>query len=935
MIMVKFLRNAIFSALILSTFLLFSCGGEGTDDSNREPSGDSSQESGNNSGNNGNDSENGGGSSENGNTGSGENGSDEGEEEVVPQPFGVASFEDMTVGTKIGTDVLVTNGASFSFDEKCDGAVTVVKSPFGGGNALKFEKSDTEFGGTVAFYCDDDFGERAVLEFDLRIDDTLVSVPLQINLGTSYRLQFSTSLGHMFVNDATQDGKTVHYLGGYRSLGSKIHIRVEFYFGDSTSETSFAKVYFDGALAAISQNTYYAEPNNKHLNTTFYSLRPSTATIYIDNVSIFSDDVTFVDDGDEGVKRFLYGESYEDNQTAQNREILGEAGVSAMRDLESIFDERVYIWLANLYDPETGGFYYSNDARDYEGFLPDAESTAQALSLIQAIGLGRGQDYYTEEMAERVVAWVQSLQSEADGYFYHPQWGEDIPLGRRGRDYSWCTSLLDRFGAEPLYTLALDRISPVSLMMPLSDQRSAVVAVSINQIPENNSHIKSPEALIAYLDNLYKQCSTYDSNGKFVDLNSYTFCGTIGTTTKEIIAAGLTDVLIDYLNSKQHPDTGLWEKEVGYRAASGILKISGVYNSCERPFLYADRLADSMVEIIKSEKPLRESVYVYNPISGLVNVLTNVQKYGSGDNTLRVKVAEILRSSALDIISNTKNKIESFKRADGSFSYSYTGAPAVSAGVPVCYGRAEGDINGCGLVNSTITNLYTLFGMTRPPMFDDDDKEAFREILHNKKPVVKKTLGGKIIDFEGGGGLPAEVSVAISSEGSYGFVTEGKNTSLELSTTRGAGDTVRFISGERGGEGSSYVFSLDLTYLSANNTIVSQIFFTSRSSFALNIGFTGGLMYIQEHRNSGTRAVLISGVEAIGKTVHLDVIYYPQDKCADIILTVDGKTYTAKTDALFNEEYYADPLDTVRFYMLNSSVATVRLDNIDVYSVKK
>ena len=123
-----------------------------------------------------------------------------------------------------------------------------------------------------------------------------------------------------------------------------------------------------------------------------------------------------------------------------------------------------------------------------------------------------------------------------------------------------------------------------------------------------------------------------------------------------------------------------------------------------------------MIEIIKSEEPLTQSVYVYNPVAGLANVFTNLNKYSVGKESidLRIRVIETMRESALSIIENTKRKIQCFKRDDGSFSYSATGAPAVSAGVTVCFGRLEGDINGCGLVNSTITNLYTCFGMTRP-----------------------------------------------------------------------------------------------------------------------------------------------------------------------------------------------------------------------------
>ena len=80
--------------------------------------------------------------------------------------------------------------------------------------------------------------------------------------------------------------------------------------------------------------------------------------------------------------------------------------------------------------------------------------------------------------------------------------------------------------------------------------------------------------------------------------------------------------------------------------------------------------------------------------------------------------------------------------------------------------------------------------------------------------------------------------------------------------------------------------------------------------------------------------MIISGVDVIGKTLHIEVKYYPNEKRAEISLEVDGNTYTAETSALFNEMYYNDPLDLVKFYMLNSAIAIVRIDNVDVYSTK-
>ena len=61
--------------------------------------------------------------------------------------------------------------------------------------------------------------------------------------------------------------------------------------------------------------------------------------------------------------------------------------VLALGNLLDLYGDEMYRWLARLYDPKIGGFYYSNSARDYEGFLPDVESTAQALYAMGNNGL--------------------------------------------------------------------------------------------------------------------------------------------------------------------------------------------------------------------------------------------------------------------------------------------------------------------------------------------------------------------------------------------------------------------------------------------------------------------------------------------------------------------------------------------------------------------
>ena len=54
--------------------------------------------------------------------------------------------------------------------------------------------------------------------------------------------------------------------------------------------------------------------------------------------------------------------------------VIGEDGADALRYLYEMYNEGMYLWIAGLWEPEIGGFYFSNSARDHEGFLPDLES---------------------------------------------------------------------------------------------------------------------------------------------------------------------------------------------------------------------------------------------------------------------------------------------------------------------------------------------------------------------------------------------------------------------------------------------------------------------------------------------------------------------------------------------------------------------------------
>ena len=76
-----------------------------------------------------------------------------------------------------------------------------------------------------------------------------------------------------------------------------------------------------------------------------------------------------------------YYESYE--------KFFGREAALELEKLYGIFDAGTLTWAARLLDPEIGGFYYSNSARDNEGFLPDVESTTQLVGVLSGADFGK------------------------------------------------------------------------------------------------------------------------------------------------------------------------------------------------------------------------------------------------------------------------------------------------------------------------------------------------------------------------------------------------------------------------------------------------------------------------------------------------------------------------------------------------------------------
>ncbi len=390
--------------------------------------------------------------------------------------------------------------------------------------------------------------------------------------------------------------------------------------------------------------------------------------------------------------------------------VLGESAVSALRGLYSLYSSDIYMWLVNLYDPEIGGFYYSESARNNDGYLPDLESTAQALELLDNSGLTDAfnknadstnwDELLPELTKEQILAFTLSLRAE-DGYYYHPQWGTGIGSSRKGRDAGWGNDILRALGYG--YMLDDDYVpeGDGSITVSLRGRATSGVGAAISKVRTSSviatasfdEALVSKQAFIDWLDE--QELST----------NSYTAGNTINANISRINNAGLRPVLQQYLREHQYPN-GLWEPEVSYRSINGLMKIS---TSCfyNGEFPNADKAIESVIQVLglPMSAEVESITFVYNQWEAIRKLLT------SCSNEKRAEVEDMLVDEAPRLISDTVSKLRVFRKGDGGFSMNQETSSPTSQNVPVAVpGSAESDVNATAIAISTLfEDIFLLY----------------------------------------------------------------------------------------------------------------------------------------------------------------------------------------------------------------------------------
>ena len=464
----------------------------------------------------------------------------------------------------------------------------------------------------------------------------------------------------------------------------------------------------------------------------------------------------------------------EDRWSAVEAAIGREARV-ALEEHYALFDERFYLWLADLYDPQTGGFYCTNAARDTEGYLPDIQSTAQVLAFLDNSGMTReagGWQYAIPvEIADKTVNFVKGLQSSEDGYVYHPQWeGMKYTESRLGRDVNWVSEILRplyrRYEKEYRETGCSEDEAKELLKkyMPYWDtpagQRGSLGKPSRTRTAVSDEAKGAPAAWTPQLRSLeawraYLYGGTVGEDvfsGLDLSGDSYTVGNKLAAQTTQIrqrdteAAAsgeptGYAELTRRFLDEGIREESGLWEDEVKYNSVNGLMKICSVYNGMGWAFPCPDRAMRSAMTVATLDGPDCDgkwavaSVDIYNPWVAISGLFLNVENYGDPDKKDRfVSVwREELKSRAASMIRGTSAKIKRFAKDDGSYGYHW-GAPSAHAqGMPITVpGVVCGDVDGgCIASTGTLGRICAALDIKEivPPLFDSVDLERFTERL--------------------------------------------------------------------------------------------------------------------------------------------------------------------------------------------------------------
>ena len=667
---------------------------------------------------------------------------------------------------------------------------------------------------------------------------------------------------------------------------------------------------------------------------------------------------------------------------AKVEEVASEDVVNALKRLNKYLDGSAIIdWMANLWEPYIcvcgkcadegkeiacygGAFYYANSARDYESFLPDVESTRQALGRL--VNSGAFVKYgnslakaLPETIKQKIIVFCQELQDKESGYFYHPQWGSNIGAARRGRDLGHATQLLTDLGSKPKYPTALENLES-------TEDASAILGYSTNKengtltYPLGKSAASAVSAVIAtgefedslrseaaYLAWLYKTTAGIKVNTEGAH--------TLASVRSQIKAAGYLEITMDYLDQKlrenydemkaaydadpeSNPEpTGLWQKEINYSAVWGLLKLYGFYNATGRALPYpveAMRTCVAAIMIDADEGGNYHMNDVYNMWGAPNNILANAKKHYP---ELLDELYAIAAENAAGLVDETIAKLAKFRQDDGSYSYCMGYSSPTTQGVTVSLGFAEGDVNATALAMDTYQRVFSVLGLSsvEVKICDYRDGDRFIETISYLTSATKLPLASdEPSNFDSN---PVNMSVSMKSNGGSAELisdpADSSNSVLAITTKPGSGDSVLFKVNNPPADATKFIFEADIRLEEVGSyAYLFQVNFGT--AYMMDIRNENGQLRISDNATASSANKYVGDwkvLRPIKTWVHIKIEYIIDPVLPTINVYADGELFA--TGHNYYDSHLENPKPTneigeIKFWGMKNADGTVLLDNL-------
>ena len=583
----------------------------------------------------------------------------------------------------------------------------------------------------------------------------------------------------------------------------------------------------------------------------------------------------------------------------------------ALKKVDKVFSQDVVDWLAGLYDPAAGGFYYCESGRDNKGFSADIESTYQAFcGMLHELGFYADGKYIPEEIKTKLGEYTQQRQAEDDGYFYDPQFGKNVTVSKRERNLGHGKALLNFTGFKALY--------------PYPDERAK--AESLAKTADSGS-----------LPEMYKSAEAYRKwiSDQPWSTNPYAAGNNVAASSSMAKSLGYGDILIEELNKRQNAETGLWGgSDRTYLQLNASMKCAAAYRTVNYPYPNMDNMIDSVVYIVENDMP-GEIAPAWNPLALLKYAKAT---YGG---VLKPEQTERLNAAAPRIVSKIADNVMAFKQKDGGFSYYRDHSSAESQGALVGLGLAEGDINSSYMALLIRSDCYGLVGLKGERLVDKAGVDAFWDKLLNAKTAEKyEPPTGCDINFndmkvnsDPADGVRAVVPMGKGSVKVVKHPDYIKDRCLLITTVPGE-STEAEIEAASGAEAKKITLEYDFMIPKISSEYKDVLFFNRLGDnpcavnwLLRNIG--GALCISIRNSNSGYGDTITTTTFDEWHTLKID--YIPADGSATINFTLDEKPVGSSKAYYNNGDASVEApaaVSNLRFIAGSGAAAEMYLDNV-------